>query len=303
MPNAGPTSKLTAIPWVRKGGCNEPTISFRVGIPGLAADGGQCRLRRAAPGGTFRDDDASVHQGNIEAIAAAGITRGCNPPDNDLFCPDEPVSRGQMAAFLHRALPDLPVVGERVVFVDSVDSVFAEDIAWLVSVGVTRGCNPPKNDRFCPEESVTRGQMAAFLVRALGLSGGGAWFTDTAGSVFAGDIAALADAGITRGCNPPRNDRFCPDDPVTREQMASFLSRALGLDPIEPPARPTTTTTTSTTTTQPAKPPYPGDSKNCDDFDSWEEAQAWFEYYYPYYGDVAKLDGNKDGIACESLRR
>lgn len=255
------------------------------------------------PGGTFRDDDASVHQGNIEAIAAAGITRGCNPPDNDLFCPDEPVSRGQMAAFLHRALPDLPVVGERVVFVDSVDSVFAEDIAWLVSVGVTRGCDPPKNDRFCPEESVTRGQMAAFLVRALGLSGGGAWFTDTAGSVFAGDIAALADAGITRGCNPPRNDRFCPDDPVTREQMASFLSRALGLDPIEPPARPTTTTTTSTTTTQPAKPPYPGDSKNCDDFDSWEEAQAWFEYYYPYYGDVAKLDGNKDGIACESLRR
>ena len=244
-----------------------------------------------------------MHQGNIEAIAAAGITRGCNPPDNDLFCPDEPVSRGQMAAFLHRALPDLPVVGERVVFVDSVDSVFAEDIAWLVSVGVTRGCNPPKNDRFCPEESVTRGQMAAFLVRALGLSGGGAWFTDTAGSVFAGDIAALADAGITRGCNPPRNDRFCPDDPVTREQMASFLSRALGLDPIEPPARPTTTTTTSTTTTQPAKPPYPGDSKNCDDFDSWEEAQAWFEYYYPYYGDVAKLDGNKDGIACESLRR
>ncbi len=85
--------------------------------------------------------------------------------------------------------------------------------------------------------------------------------------------------------------------------MASFLSRALGLDPIEPPARPTTTTTTSTTTTQPAKPPYPGDSKNCDDFDSWEEAQAWFEYYYPYYGGVAKLDGNKDGIACESLRR
>ena len=244
-----------------------------------------------------------MHQGNIEAIAAAGITRGCNPPDNDLFCPDEPVSRGQMAAFLHRALPDLPVVGERVVFVDSVDSVFAEDIAWLVSVGVTRGCNPPKNDRFCPEESVTRGQMAAFLVRALGLSGGGAWFTDTAGSVFAGDIAPGADARLTRGCNPPTNDRFCPDDPVTREQMASFLSRALGLDPIEPPARPTTTTTTSTTTTQPAKPPYPGDSKNCDDFDSWEEAQAWFEYYYPYYGDVAKLDRDNDGIACESLRR
>ena len=58
------------------------------------------------PGGTFIDDNGSIHEPSIEAIAAAGITLGCNPPDNDRFCPDDPVTRGQMAAFLHRALGD-----------------------------------------------------------------------------------------------------------------------------------------------------------------------------------------------------
>lgn len=44
--------------------------------------------------------------------------------------------------------------------------------------------------------------------------------------VFAVDVSTLADAGITKGCNPPKNDRFCPDAPVTRGQMAAFLVRA-----------------------------------------------------------------------------
>lgn len=52
-------------------------------------------------------------------------------------------------------------------------------------------------------------------------------FFDTAGHTFAADIGALADAGITKGCDPPANDRFCPDAPVTRGQMAAFLRRAL----------------------------------------------------------------------------
>src|SRR5690606_10138221 len=94
--------------------------------------------------------------------------------------------------------------------------VFVSDIAWLGDEGITRGCNPPQNDRFCPDDPVTRGQMAAFLVRALGLPAATGTFTDTTGHVFEGDIPRLAAADITRGCNPPANDRFCPDDPVTR---------------------------------------------------------------------------------------
>ena len=71
--------------------------------------------------------------------------------------------------------------------------------------------------------------MAAFLVRALSLSDPGTVdFIDDDGSIFGGSIERLAAAGITRGCNPPVNDRFCPDANVTRGQMAAFLQRALG---------------------------------------------------------------------------
>ena len=49
----------------------------------------------------------------------------------------------------------------------------------------------------------------------------------------------------------------------------------------------------------PTKPPYPGDSKNCSSFSSQAAAQAWFNTYYPWYGDVAKLDADNDLIACE----
>lgn len=72
--------------------------------------------------------------------------------------------------------------------------------------------------------------MAAFLVRALGYvgDGGGDLFVDDDGSVFEGDIDRLATVGVTKGCNPPVNNKFCPNDFVTKSQMAAFLHRALG---------------------------------------------------------------------------
>ncbi len=118
-------------------------------------------------------------------------------------------------------------------FRDDDDSVFEEDIIWLSDTGITRGCNPPVNDEYCPDQPVTRGQMAAFLARALDLStpADSDRFVDDDDSEFEADIEALADADITRGCNPPVNDRYCPDRPVTRGQMAAFLTRALNLNP------------------------------------------------------------------------
>ena len=106
-------------------------------------------------------------------------------------------------------------------------SVFVDDIVWLAEEAITEGCNPPDNDLFCPEDIVTRGQMAAFLVRFLGLTGdvGGNTFTDDNDSIFEDDIAKLAAAGITRGCNAAGTE-FCPDGSVTRGQMAAFLRRA-----------------------------------------------------------------------------
>ncbi len=176
----------------------------------------------------FSDIASSVFGEDIEWLAGAGVTRGCNPPVNDRFCPNDPVTRGQMAAFLVRAL-GLPVPGGDF-FGDDGHSVFEADINALAARGITQGCNPPINDRFCPDVTLSREQMASFLVRALQLetTTGAMAFSDTAHSVHVADIEVLADSGITRGCNPPANDRFCPRETVTRGQMAAFLRRALG---------------------------------------------------------------------------
>lgn len=188
-----------------------------------------------APGGSFVDDDGNVHEPMIEAIAASGITQGCSLAGAPVrrYCPDDAVTRGQMAAFLVRAFGLDGAPGDS--FEDDDWSIFEGDIEALAAAGVTLGCNPPENDRFCPEEPVTRAQMAAFLVRAADLApAGGNPFSDDDGSVFEDDIAALAAAGITVGCNPPAGDRYCPEQTVRRDQMASFLGRALGLKPLVP---------------------------------------------------------------------
>jgi hypothetical protein len=48
-------------------------------------------------------------------------------------------------------------------------------------------------------------------------------------------------------------------------------------------------------------PEDPGNTKNCSDFSTYAAAKAWFDTYFPYYGDVARLDGDNDGEPCESL--
>ena len=64
-------------------------------------------------------------------------------------------------------------------------------------------------------------------------------------------------------------------------------------------AEPTTTVAEPTNTGQ--APPNPGNSKNCSDFATQAESQEWFDTYYPFYGDVAQLDTNNNGTACEFL--
>ena len=176
----------------------------------------------------FVDVVDSIFKNDIYWLSAWTITRGCNPPTNDRFCPNSHVTRGQMAAFLVRALGLTNRLDDP--FTDDDDSIFENDIERLAAAGITKGCNPPTNDKFCPDAKVTRGQMAAFLVRALGYTdnGGGDLFIDDDDSIFENDIDRLGTAGVTRGCNPPTNDRFCPDGNVTRGQMAAFLHRALG---------------------------------------------------------------------------
>lgn len=179
--------------------------------------------------GCFVDSLDSTFIRDIEYVGRSGISRGCNPHDNDRFCPNEFVTRGQMAAFLARALSLPPTLLD--IFSDDDDSIFEADINRLAAALVTFGCGTggnPWTSTYCPNEHVTRGQMAAFLVRAVELpTADHDHFTDDNGSIFEDDINRLAEAGITKGCNPPADTEFCADEFLTRGQMAAFLNRAL----------------------------------------------------------------------------
>ena len=180
----------------------------------------------------FTDVDPSgVHAAGIEALFAAGITVGCGREPRR-FCPDQPVTRAQMATFLARAL-NLEAPSGSAGFADADPSgVHATGIEALFAAGITVGCGREPPRRFCPDQPVTRAQMATFLARALNLEApsGSAGFADADPSgVHATGIEALFAAGITVGCGREPL-RFCPDQPVTRAQMATFLARALNLE-------------------------------------------------------------------------
>jgi predicted extracellular nuclease len=117
---------------------------------------------------------------------------------------------------------------------------FYTDIGKLAARGVTLGCG---GGNYCPNDSVLREQMAAFIMRAKGEFSPptpvSQRFTDVPPSnVFYNFIDRLAVLGITLGCNPPSNTMYCPGSAVTREQMSAFLLRGLGeFDPPIPPTQ------------------------------------------------------------------
>ena len=167
-------------------------------------------------------DVAPTHQfaGEVLGLDVLGVTTGCTPTT---FCPTGQVSRGEMAAFLVRALGLAPSSGVDS-FSDDDGSFFQADIEALFAAGVTAGCS---STAFCPDRVVTRGEMAAFLVRGFSLLPAvGDSFVDDDGSFFEADIESLVAAGVTSGCS---TTSFCPRAPVTREQMAAFLVRALAV--------------------------------------------------------------------------
>lgn len=108
----------------------------------------------------FRDDDGSGHEDDIITLAAVGITTGCGV---ELFCPSAPVTRGQMATFLSRAM-SFPASAVDF-FSDDDGSPHEADINALAAAGITTGCG---SGSYCPHGAVTRAQMATFLVRAFG---------------------------------------------------------------------------------------------------------------------------------------
>ena len=159
----------------------------------------------------------SPFESDIEWVFNEGITVGCSA---ERYCPDDPVTRSQMATFLVRALA-LPATATDY-FSDDTGSVHEANINRVAAAGITSGCAPAK---YCPNDVVTRGAMASFLARAFALpSTTTDYFSDDTGTTHEVNINRVAAAGITSGCSPTT---YCPAASVTRGQMAAFLRRAL----------------------------------------------------------------------------
>jgi ELWxxDGT repeat protein len=163
----------------------------------------------------------------IEALALHGVTGGCGGGN---FCPGLQVNRAEAADFLLAARGDTvpPATGTR--FQDVPINYFAAPwIEELARGGIVSGCsvNPPL---YCPSTALTRAQMAVMVV------GGrhenpppatGTRFADVPANYWAARwIEQLAADGITGGCG---GGNFCPEQPLTRAEMAVFLAAAFHL--------------------------------------------------------------------------
>jgi hypothetical protein len=167
--------------------------------------------------------------GHVEFLGQSGITIGCG---TGLFCPDLPVTRRQMAAFIERALraANWTPPAATGLFIDvPAGSQFREHIEALRNDGITNGCGTAT---YCPDQPVTRGQMAAFVLRSrcgatyAPSAPASASFSDVPAShPFFREIEKLYAFGITRGCATSPL-RYCPDGSVSRAEMAAFLERA-----------------------------------------------------------------------------
>jgi hypothetical protein len=178
----------------------------------------------------FTDVVAShLFYGHIEFLAQAGVTSGCG---TGVYCPDMPVTRRQMAVFLERTLRATnwtPPAGTGLFTDVPLGAQFRDYVEALRNDAITSGCT---TTTYCPDDPVTRAQMAVFVLRTMC---GATYvpnlpavqrFTDVAPThLFYRFIDKMAALGITSGCNTTPA-QYCPDNAVTRSQMAVFLERS-----------------------------------------------------------------------------
>ncbi|MBL8214482.1 MAG: S-layer homology domain-containing protein [Bryobacterales bacterium] len=201
--------------------------------PGTLSVAGQSlRYLQSGSGMSQFTDVAASHPflEYINFLKVQAITTGCSGSAT-MYCPEDAMTRAEMAAFLVRAL-----LGEN--FTSGSTPYFADVpaghaafryIQKLKELGVTNGCTAAT---YCPDATVTRGQMAAFVVRAvLGVTATdlfpytpSPYFTDIPSAhPFFAYIQKLRELGITTGCTATT---YCGEDGNTRGQMAVFVTRA-----------------------------------------------------------------------------
>jgi hypothetical protein len=164
----------------------------------------------------------------VNLMSSMSITTGCST--NPLsYCPNANVSRGQMAVFIVRAVMggDNFSYSAAPYFNDvGTGNIYYRWIQKMRELGITTGCG---TNLFCPNDPVTRAQMAVFVIRAR--YGADAAFTYSSTPLFT-DVGAantyfpwiqkMDQVGITTGCGA---GLYCPDGLVTRAQMAVFVVR------------------------------------------------------------------------------
>jgi hypothetical protein len=162
----------------------------------------------------------------VNTLSRDGVTAGCG---NGNFCPDDPVTRAQMAVFLlisDEGPAYVPPPCSAPTFSDvPCSSGFARWIDELAARDVTSGCAP---GLYCPGGSVTREQMAVFVLRTHDGPSyvpppctGTPIFNDVpCSSPFSPWIQELYNRGVVTGCG---SGNFCPTATVSRAQMAVFL--------------------------------------------------------------------------------
>jgi hypothetical protein len=194
---------------------------------------GQQQRWRLHIGGSFTDvPPTSGFYRFVETLLHFGITSGCG---GDGFCPGSPTARDQMAVFMLVAKEGpgyAPPACTAPVFGDvPASSPFCRFIEELARRGVVGGCG---GGNYCPAATVTREQLAVFVLRTLlpevdppACVPGAEMFPDVpASSPFCKWIEELARRGVTGGCGA---GHYCPQLPVTREQMSVFVTVTLGL--------------------------------------------------------------------------
>ena len=182
---------------------------------------------------TDAGDGGSEQEESINALYGLGVLTGTECEENRI-CPNDELTRWLAAVWLVRVLDgDEPPAITESRFADVNASPMWEDSMWfaphverLAELGVTVGCSVTAPARYCPDDSLTRDQVASWLVRAFDLdSAASRGFGDAVDSTHEADIDSVVAAGIMSGCstNP---DRFCPQTVVTRGELALYVDRA-----------------------------------------------------------------------------
>lgn len=170
----------------------------------------------------FRDvDDTNRFHAEIQYLLDGGIITGFT---NGLFYPKGPVSRGQAAIMIGKAL-DYPGEPRKTQFTDVDASAKSSGyIAALVKEGIISGY---PDGTFRPGHPVTRAEMALFLYRAfdMGYEGEPEFFLDVHEGMKAYEaIRQLSASGVAAGYG---KNEFRPSLTLTREQFAAFMARAI----------------------------------------------------------------------------